>query len=82
MDWIEREYNCVNIGDTRLNKRAKHLLKRFSDNPMKSIQNSCKGWQETKGAYRFFDNDLVTVKKIIKSHRLATINRIQEHPLV
>jgi hypothetical protein len=82
MDWTEHEYGRVNIGDKRLNKRAKQLLKRFNDKPMESIPASCKGWAETKAAYRFFRNDLVTAKKIIKPHRVATLNRIQSHPLV
>lgn len=82
MDWIEDELGSVNMGDKRLNKRAKTLLKRFSANPRASIPESCKGWQETKAAYRFFENDLVTAKKIIKSHRVATLTRIQQHPIV
>lgn len=82
MDWIENEYGSVSIGDQRLNKRAKHLLKRFSDKPMESIPESCKGWPETKAAYRFFGNNLVTAKKIIKPHRISTLNRIKLHPIV
>lgn len=82
MDWIENEYGSMNIGDERLNKRAKQLLKRFSDKPMESIPASCKGWSETKAAYRFFENDLVTAKKVIKPHRISTLNRIKEHPIV
>ncbi len=82
MDWIENEYGSMNIGDERLNKRAKHLLKCFSDKPMESIPASCKGWSETKAAYRFFGNDLVTARKVIKPHRISTLNRIKAHPTV
>ena len=82
MDWITQEYDSINIGDKRLNKRAKQLLKRFSDSPIESIPESCKGWGETKAAYRFFENDLVTAKKVIKPHRLSTLNRIKDHPIV
>ncbi|SEG25016.1 Transposase DNA-binding, partial [Legionella quinlivanii DSM 21216] len=77
MEWVEDELGCVNIGDERLNKRAKTILKRLGANPSASIPESCKGWQETKAAYRFFENDLVTSKKIIKPHRQATLNRIK-----
>ena len=49
---------------------------------MESIPESCKGWSEIKAAYRFFGNSLVTAKKVIKPHRLATLNRIKEHPIV
>ena len=31
MDWIENEYSSMNIGDKRLNKRAKQRLKFFRD---------------------------------------------------
>ncbi|SCY16734.1 Transposase DNA-binding, partial [Legionella israelensis DSM 19235] len=82
MDWIDHEYGSVNIGDQRLNKRAKELLKRFSDKPTSSIPESCKGWSETKAAYRFFENNTVTAKKIIKPHRIATLKRIKEHPII
>jgi hypothetical protein len=82
MDWTESEYNLINLGDKRLNKRAKTLLKQFSDKPTESIPVSCKSWAETKAAYRFFDNGSVTAKKIFKPHRMATLNRIKEHPLV
>jgi hypothetical protein len=82
MDWIAQEYNSLKLGDKRLNKRAKQLLKNFSDNPTKSIPNSCKSWTETKAAYRFFDNPLVNAKKVIKPHRLATLERIKARPIV
>lgn len=82
MDWITQEYDSINIGDERLNKRAKRLLKSFSDTPIASIPESCKGWAETKAAYRFFENDLVTAKKVMKPHRLSTLNRIKKHPVV
>lgn len=82
MDWVEHEFGCVDIGDKRLNKRAKTILRRFIATPTSSIPESCKGWQETKAAYRFFENDLVTAKKVIKPHRVATLNRIKSHPTV
>lgn len=82
MDWAAKEYNSINLGDSRLNKRAKKLLKQFSDTPMESIPGSCRGWSETKAAYRFFENESVTAKKVIKPHRIATLNRIKAHPVV
>ena len=82
MDWIENEYNTMDLGDNRLNARAKLLLKQFSNKPMESIPASCKSWSETKAAYRFFDNQAVNAKKIIKPHRIATLNRIKQHPIV
>ena len=47
---------------------------------MESFPSSCKGWSEKKAAYRFFGNDLVTARKVIKPHRISTLNRIKAHP--
>src|SRR5262245_42923415 len=82
MDWVENECGSMNLGDKRLNARAKLLLKQLSNKPMESIPACCKGWAETKAAYRFFDNKVITAKKIIKPHRIATLNRIKQHPIV
>jgi len=82
VDWVEKEYDAVRLGDKRLNARAKLLLKKFSNKPMESIPASCKSWAEIKATYRFFDNSAVTAKKIIKPHRMATLTRIKQHPLV
>lgn len=82
MDWAESEYGLINLGDKRLDKRARKLLKQFGDKPVESIPGSCKSWAETKAAYRFFENTSVTAKKIIKPHRIATLSRIKEQPVV
>ena len=34
MDWTADEYSSINLGYSRLNKRAKKLFKQFSDTPM------------------------------------------------
>ena len=49
---------------------------------MESIPGGCRDWAETKAAYRFFENESVTAKKVIKPHGLATISRIKAHPVV
>jgi hypothetical protein len=82
MNWAESEYGLIDLGDKRLNGRAKKLLKQFGDTPMESIPGSCQGWTETKAAYRFFENKLVTARKVIKPHRIETLNRIKKHPIV
>lgn len=82
MDWVENEFLSLNLSDKRLNKRAKKLMKTLSDTPENSIPAACKSWSETKAAYRFFDNDAVTAKKILKPHRRATLERIKHQDRV
>jgi len=79
--WIENELIDLNLGDKRLDERAKVLLERFAANPQASINAACHGWSETLAAYRFFDNDKVCEGKILEPHRRATIRRMAEHPV-
>jgi len=70
------------LGDKRLNNRAKKLLNLLGSNPSLSIPASCKGWAETKAAYRFFDNELVSEDKIFDCHCQSTLERIKSCPVV
>ncbi len=54
MDWADSEYGLINLGDKRLNKRAKKLLKQFGEKPTESIPGSCKSWAElSPGGFSF-----------------------------
>ena len=57
--WAMQEFSNVNLGDQRLNKRLIKICDRFSESPESPINQACKDWPETKGAYRFFKNDNV-----------------------
>lgn len=82
MDWILEELEGINLGDERLNKRAKKILKNFSSAPEKSIPSSHNGWHETKATYRFMSHENVTFEKIMQTHRSATLKRISEHEMI
>lgn len=79
--WIDEELTDLDLGDKRLDQRAKVLLERFMANPQASINASCHGWSETLAAYRFFDNEKVSEDKILEPHREATIRRMAQHPV-
>lgn len=70
------ELDGIDLGDKRLNDRARLLIERLGANPAASINSSCQGWSETKAAYAFFDNEKVDPQKILQPHREATIHRI------
>ena len=80
--WIDDELATLNLGDERLDQRQKLILHRFADKPSPSIPGACRGWAETKGAYRFFAHPRVTAEEVIHPHREATLARIPEHPVV
>ena len=82
MDWAEEELRTINIGDKRLDRRAKQLLSRFASKPTISIPAACHGWPETKAAYRLLDNGAVTAEKILEPHRDCTLARVEGEEVV
>lgn len=79
---IGDELNGIHLGDKRLNKRSKHILEALADDPQASINAASDGWGDTLAAYRFFDNPAVTPAEILRPHRVATVERMREHPVV
>jgi hypothetical protein len=80
--WVEEELSCIDLGDERLNARCKKILSQFYDRPSSSINGSFSGWQETKAAYRFFDNSNINVDKIVMPHKQQTEARMKESEVV
>ncbi len=76
MNWAINEVKYMDFNDKRLNKRAEKMLESFSENPTGSIPEACETNAATIGAYRFFDNEKVTSKKIFKGFNEATKNRM------
>jgi len=79
---IADELSGIDLGDERLDKRSKILIKSLGANPEASVNASCNGWAETNAAYRFLDNDAVTPEKILEPHVAATKRRMQDFPVV
>jgi len=82
MEWAAKEMHTANLGDKRLTERLITLLDTLGNQAQVSIPVACRGWAETKAAYRFFDNDNVNMEKILAPHRDATIERIKKHKTV
>ena len=82
VSWISSELSNTNFLDQRLTNRVQKLASSFFQSPSLTIPSSCKGWSETKSAYRFFDNKKVTAKKILASHKSCSISRISKESVV
>lgn len=81
-DWVENEFSTIDLGDARVDERAKKILNGFEKNPGAPIAQAFKGWKEIKACYRFFDNARITPEKILVPHSVATIKRIKKYPLI
>ena len=77
--WAAEELAEVDLGDKRLNARLIKVCDRFSESPESPINQACTDWAETKGAYRFFQNERVDVGEILSAHRCKTAMRAAKH---
>ncbi|MBS0263440.1 MAG: IS4 family transposase [Planctomycetes bacterium] len=81
-DGIASELDGINLGDARLNVRAKIVLESLASDTEASINAASDGWSQTKAAYRFFDNEKVTPENLMEPHRAATVQRMQAESVV
>lgn len=82
MNWTEIEFETIDLGDQRLNRRAIHILDSLGLAPGRTIPQTFQTWAEIKACYHFFDNYLVSDEKLLQPHIEKTIERINEYPIV
>ncbi|MDB0571639.1 hypothetical protein LBW59_12765, partial [Ralstonia solanacearum] len=80
--WTETEFADLDLGDARLNKRARTLMERMAAKPTVGVPQACRGWSETMAAYRFFDNEEVGWSAILEPHWQQTEQRMAAQPIV
>lgn len=80
--WSEQEFAGLDLGDARLNRRAKKLVERLAANPTASIPEACDSWSETCAAYRFLRNTDVSWEGILAPHWASTQARMRGEPVV
>jgi len=80
--WTQTEFVDLDLGDVRLNKRARTLMQRLSSKPTVGIPQACQSWGETIAAYRFFDNDEIQWEAILEPHWRQTEQRMAAEPIV
>ncbi len=65
MSALAAELTAIDLGDRRLNRRARRMLEKLGDKPTVSIPAACGGWGETRAAYRLFDHPEVTAEAVL-----------------
>jgi hypothetical protein len=81
-DWTEEEFGNAVLGDKRLVNRLMQLGGSFFAMPTANIPQACSGAAAAKAAYRFFDNDQVSMNAILAPHFQATEQRVRAHDVV
>jgi hypothetical protein len=69
----------LDLGDERLNARAKRLIGRLGGKPTESIPNACHGWAETQVAYRFLSNPRTDGQALLQAHWASSLERMRDH---
>lgn len=82
MSWAAEEFETLDLGDARLNRRAVLLAERLAQKPGASIPNACQNWSETVAAYRFLSHEDVSWDEVMQAHWQASEQRIGQHPVV
>lgn len=82
VDWAQEEFGQAVFGDDRIRKRLEGLGRSFYAKPGSSLPEACGSRAKAKAAYRFFDNEKVTMEAILRSHFAATQRRVAEHRVI
>ncbi len=81
-DWIEEEFGDAALGDKTLVDRLMQLGESFFAMPTANIPQACGTKAAAKAAYRFFDNDQISMDAILAPHFEATEQRVRTHEVV
>jgi hypothetical protein len=80
--WINQEMMTLNLGDKRLEERARQIISDFSQHPNGSIPEFSGDWARTRAVYQFMRNPQAEPKQLLAAQRQATLKRIGLLPLV
>jgi hypothetical protein len=81
-NWAEEEFGTLRVHDQRLTRRVCQIAQNFYNRPQANIPEASGSKAQTMAAYRFFQNDKITMDDILLPHLEATIERIKAHPIV
>lgn len=81
-DWAEEEFGAAELYDPRLSRRLNGLARDFYNKPQSPITQACGSHAKTVAAYRFFNNERVTMENLLRAHTESSIGRIREHKVV
>jgi hypothetical protein len=81
-DWTEEEFGGAALGDKRLVNRLMQLGGSFFAMPTANIPQACATEAAAKAAYRFFDNDQISMDAILAPHFETTEQRVRAQKVV
>jgi hypothetical protein len=80
--WAEQEFGNADLGDSRRTQRLIQLAEQRGNQPNASITQSCGSNAAAKAAYRFYENEAISMPAILSSHEQATERRMSQESVV
>jgi hypothetical protein len=80
--WCEYEFETIDCGDPRINRRFIQTAQKLSERPVASINMACESWARAKGAYRMFGSEKLSHEEILRAHRDKLNVRIEPEPFI
>jgi hypothetical protein len=80
--WVKKEFQTINFGSKRLEKRFLKVMSDLSEEPEKSIWLSSGSRANAKAAYRMLGNEKFTKESILAAHKDTTNTRNQNNTLL
>lgn len=80
--WAQKEFNRIDLGDVRRNRRFVDVIAQMMQAPEYSLCRAHKDWGKIKGAYRLFESEQVTPEKILESHIQKTVERTSNEKII
>jgi hypothetical protein len=80
--WSLREFQTLNLGDARIERRLRKVAEDLSRQPASPINQASRDNAATKAAYRLFQNEKLGSDKIIAAHRDQTLARMKGEEVV
>jgi hypothetical protein len=81
--WAERNFGQAQLNHKTRTSRAVRYAAAAARAPSKSVPGQCNGvWKDTKGAYRLFSTEQVSLEKLQQPHRRLTLEAAAKAKLV
>jgi Transposase DNA-binding/Transposase Tn5 dimerisation domain len=81
-DWAQAEFGAAELGDARRTARLVQMARELGERPEASLPQALEHGAALKAAYRFFDNCEIAHEKILASHVMSSLQRMQGRPVV
>ncbi len=75
--WIDAEFDTVDLGDVRRNRRLKEVVQRMWQAPGASQRATAEDWAGAMASYRLWEPESVTAEAILASHQDEVRQRLK-----